>query len=127
LVTWREVGVEFELLGPLLVHRAGEVVKIGAPKQRALLIHLLLRVGQTLPVDRLIDGVWGVDPPPQARVTLRSYVSHLRRLLEGPDGEALIVTRGSGYGLQVDPESIDSVRFFTSLAATCRSSSSVSS
>jgi DNA-binding SARP family transcriptional activator len=103
--------VEFGVLGPLLITRDGHTVEIGAPKQRVLLIHLLLRVGETVPLDRLIDGLWGQDPPPQARATLRSYVSHLRRTLEGADGRELIVTRGSGYGLQVDPESVDAVRF----------------
>jgi len=102
--------VEFGLLGPLLVRIDGTTVELGAPQQRALLIHLLVRVGQTVSVDRLIDALWEHDPPPQARTTLRSYVSSVRRAL-AVTGESLVVTRGSGYGLQVDPDTVDAVRF----------------
>jgi DNA-binding SARP family transcriptional activator len=103
--------VEFGLLGPLLIRSAAGPVEIGAPKQRALLICLLLRAGRTVPVDRLIDALWGDEPPAQARITLRSYVSNLRRALGSPDAEPFIVTRGNGYSAQVDPDSIDAVRF----------------
>jgi DNA-binding SARP family transcriptional activator len=103
--------VEFGLLGPLLIRSAAGPVEIGAPKQRALLICLLLRAGRTVPVDRLIDALWGDEPPAQARITLRSYVSNLRRALGSPDAEPFIVTSGNGYSAQVDPESIDAVRF----------------
>jgi DNA-binding SARP family transcriptional activator len=102
--------MDFGVLGPLLVRHGGTPLEIGALKQRAVLIHLLLRVGQTVSVDRLIDALWGEDPPPQARVTLRSYVSSLRRVLD-TDGEPVIVTRANGYGLQVPPEAVDAVRF----------------
>jgi DNA-binding SARP family transcriptional activator len=105
------VGVEFGLLGPLLIRGATGPVEIGAAKQRALLICLLLRPGRTVPVDRLIDALWGDDPPAQARITLRSYVSNLRRALGAPGAEPFIVTSGNGYSAQVDPASIDAVRF----------------
>jgi DNA-binding SARP family transcriptional activator len=112
--------VEFRILGPLEVRRDGEVVAIGAAKQRALLVHLLLRVGHVVPVERLIDGLWGDDPPAQARVTVRSYVSHLRRALEGEDrGQPIVLTRANGYVLDVDPSSVDAVRF-EQLAAAAR-------
>lgn len=102
--------MEFAVLGPLVVRRAGTAVEVGPRKQRALLIHLVLRAGLTVPVDHLIDALWGEDPPPQARVTLRAYVSNLRRALH--DGEDdVIVTRSSGYSLQVDPSAVDAVRF----------------
>jgi DNA-binding SARP family transcriptional activator len=103
--------MDFGILGPLMVRSEGAAVEIGAPKQRALLICLLLRLGHTVPVDRLIDDLWEEDPPPQARVTLRSYVSSLRRLLEGAGEGPVIVTRGTGYGLQVEPDAVEAVRF----------------
>ena len=103
--------MEFGVLGPLLVRAGGGPLEIGARKQRALLIHLLLRVGETVPVDRLIDALWDEDPPPQARITLRSYVSSLRRVLDAAGEGTVIVTRGTGYGLEVPPESVDAVRF----------------
>jgi DNA-binding SARP family transcriptional activator len=112
--------VEFRILGPLEVRRDGEVVAIGAAKQRALLVHLLLRVGRVVPVERLIDGLWGEDPPAQARATVRSYVSHLRRALEGTDRrQPIVLTRANGYVLGVDPAAVDAVRF-ERLAAAAR-------
>lgn len=103
--------VEFGVLGPLLIRGATGPVEVGASKQRALLICLLLQAGRTVPRDRLVDALWGDDPPAQARVTLRSYVSNLRRALGAADGEPCIVTSGNGYSAQVDPASIDAVRF----------------
>ena len=103
--------MEFGVLGPLLVRGEAGPVEIGARKQRALLIHLLLRVGETVPVDKLIDALWDEDPPPQARVTLRSYVSNLRRVLESAGEGQLIATRGNGYAVDISPEAVDAVRF----------------
>ena len=105
------------MLGPLIVSGGSGPVEIGARKQRALLIHLLVRVGETVPVDRLIDALWDEDPPPQARITLRSYVSSLRRVLEGAGEGQVIATRGNGYGLDVPPDSVDAVRFARLVAA----------
>lgn len=99
------------MLGPLTIRIDAKTVDLGALKQRALLIHLLLRVGETVSVDRLVDALWEHDPPPQARATLRSYVSSLRRALVTAGKESVVVTQGSGYGLQVDADAIDAVRF----------------
>lgn len=103
--------MEFGLLGPLWIRGQAGEIELGAPKQRALLIALLLRVGHSVPVDRLIDALWEDAPPGQARVTLRSYVSNLRRVFERPEGDPIIVTSGNGYSIQVEPEAIDAVRF----------------
>ena len=61
--------VEFRVLGPLEVASGGEPLALGGAKQRAVLAVLLLRAGEVVPVERLIDEVWGNDPPPSARVT----------------------------------------------------------
>ncbi|MEA3511181.1 MAG: BTAD domain-containing putative transcriptional regulator, partial [Actinomycetota bacterium] len=60
--------------------------------------------------DRLVDGVWGDDPPDAARRTVQAYISNLRKELEAirPD---TIVAHSPGYALTVDPASIDSSRF----------------
>jgi DNA-binding SARP family transcriptional activator len=51
--------MEFRLLGPLEVRDDGEVVKLGGPKQRALLGYLLLNANRAIALDRLIDALWG--------------------------------------------------------------------
>ncbi|HYO39587.1 MAG TPA: BTAD domain-containing putative transcriptional regulator [Nocardioidaceae bacterium] len=102
---------DFCILGPLRVYRDGVEVRVAARRQRALLQLLLLNVGRVVPAERLIDQLWDGAPPPQAAVTLRSYVSAVRQALGGRDevGRAL-VTRGQGYALDVPPESVDAVQ-----------------
>jgi DNA-binding SARP family transcriptional activator len=64
-----------------------------------------------VPADRLVDQLWPEEPPPQPMVSLRSYVSNLRRLLKEPGGGSVIVTRSGGYLLDLAPERIDAHRF----------------
>ena len=86
------VGVEFGILGPLTIRSDGTEVAVGAPKLRALLISLVLDVGRVVPTDRLVEDLWGEDATDQALVSLRSYVSNLRRLLPAPPERPLIVS-----------------------------------
>ena len=85
-------------------------VKLGGPKQRAVLAMLALNANTTVSVERLIDGLWGEDPPATGAKMVQQYVSQLRRLLDDDDG-GLIVTRGRGYELHVDPATVDGLRF----------------
>jgi DNA-binding SARP family transcriptional activator len=103
--------VEISVLGPVEVRRGGTAVPLGAPKLRALLLALVLDVGRVVHADRLIEQLWADEPPPQPLVSLRSYVSNLRRLLQEPDAPPVIATRAGGYVLDVPPERIDAVRF----------------
>jgi DNA-binding SARP family transcriptional activator len=102
-----EVSVRAALLGPLEVTREGERVEPTSPKQRALLIDLLIHRGQVLGRDRLIDDLWGDDPPTTAPGVLQNYVSQLRRAL----GADAVRTVGSGYaagdGLLVDVDELE--------------------
>ena len=70
---------EFRLLGPLEVDAAGVAVALGGPKQRALLAYLLLQPGRVVPDERLIDELWGNDPPATARNAAASRNDHLER------------------------------------------------
>ena len=105
---------EFYVLGPLRVVVDDIEVSIAARRQRALLVLLLMSVGRVVPAERLIEQLWDGAPPPQAAVTLRSYVSNLRQALGGRArlGSAL-VTRGQGYCLEVPPMCVDAVRLAT--------------
>jgi DNA-binding SARP family transcriptional activator len=109
--------VEFAVLGPLEVRVEGRPVQVRGKRQRALLAALLLRPGTVVPVDRLIDEVFGDVPPGQARNALQTYVARLRSAL-GP-AAGLIVTRPPGYLLDAPREAVDAERF-TELAASAR-------
>jgi DNA-binding SARP family transcriptional activator len=99
--------VEFRILGPLQVMRDGTAIEPGSPKQRGLLANLVVNHGRAVPRDRLIEDLWGGSPPATGLGVLQNYVSQLRKVL----GADVVVTRGVGYVLDVDPEAIDSVRF----------------
>jgi DNA-binding SARP family transcriptional activator len=99
-------ALEFRILGPLEAVLGGRPLAIGAGKQSALLALLLLSANRTVPVDAIVDGLWGEDVPESARKMVQMYVSRLRREL--PDG--ILVTQPSGYRLVVDPAALDLTR-----------------
>ena len=66
--------MEFRILGPLEVLAAGgRSVPLGGPKQRALLAVLLVHVNQVISTDRLIDELWGGQPPQAALNVVQTY------------------------------------------------------
>ena len=83
------------------------LIQLGGQKQRALLAALLVRVGEVVSTDRLIDDLWGEEPPRTAATSLQNFVSQLRKLL-GPE---VLVTRPPGYALDVEREAVDAARF----------------
>jgi DNA-binding SARP family transcriptional activator len=100
---------DFRILGPLEVAEDGQLVSLTGARQRALLAILLLHVGEAVSTDRLIDELWGEDPPEAGATALRVRISQLRRAL-GPAGE-LLVTRPPGYAMALAPEQLDLGRF----------------
>jgi DNA-binding SARP family transcriptional activator/tetratricopeptide (TPR) repeat protein len=103
--------VELRVLGPVAVVSGGSVVAVGAPAQCAVLAALAVDAGRLVPVEVLVDRVWGSAPPPRARRTLHTYLTRVRRLLE-PGGEvARLVHRSGGYVLEVDADRVDVHRF----------------
>ena len=97
----------FSLLGPLAITVDGGPIELSGQKRRTLLAALLLRAGEVVPRDNLIDALWGEDPPDTARNTLQVYVSQVRKLL--PDG--LLETTANGYRLAVEPDAVDVFEF----------------
>ncbi|MFJ8440440.1 BTAD domain-containing putative transcriptional regulator [Kitasatospora griseola] len=107
--------VRITVLGALTAQVAGDAVRLGGPRQRAVLARLLVARGAAVSAERLIDDLWDGDPPAKAAVSLQAYVSNLRRLLEparGPRQESrLLVSFGRGYALrEVD---VDAAEFET--------------
>src|SRR6266487_5838394 len=75
--------MRFLVLGPLEVAKsAGEPLPIAGSKERTILACLIARAGRVVPVDDLIEELWGDDPPRAPERTLVSYVSRLRRELQ---------------------------------------------
>ncbi len=100
--------MEFRVLGDLEVRHDGETLPLGAHQQRAVLAILLLQAGQVVSADRVIDALWGDQPPPRAAKTVQVYVSRLRKVLATvAPADDPIVTRDHGYLLRVDSEQVD--------------------
>jgi DNA-binding SARP family transcriptional activator len=102
--------VEFGLLGPLLVRAGERSIPISAGKQRVLLAALLLAVNQAVSIDKLAEALWQGSPPETARVTLQNYIMRLRHTL-GPTGYERIVSRPSGYLIEVHRGELDVAQF----------------
>jgi len=100
-------GLRFTVLGPVQVLVDGEPVTIGSPGARALLLLLVLHANQVVSVDRIVDGMWGDDPPATARTIVHGYVSRLRRVLEPHATGAQLLTQAPGYELRVDESRVD--------------------
>jgi DNA-binding SARP family transcriptional activator len=101
-------ALDFRILGPLEVVERNRALTLGGSRQRTLLAVLLTRANQVVSADRLIDEVWGEQPPGNAANALHYHVSRLRKAL-GPD--APIVTRDPGYLIRVGPDELDLLRF----------------
>jgi DNA-binding SARP family transcriptional activator len=99
--------VEYRILGPLKVVGADAPIPIPAGKTRALLQLLLLSANEVVPTGRLVDGLWGDDPPPSAEHAIEVYVSNLRHAL-GPDA---ISTGPGGYAVRLGANELDLHRF----------------
>jgi predicted ATPase/DNA-binding SARP family transcriptional activator len=99
--------IEFRVLGPVAAAGDDGPLTLGAPKQRALLASLLLNANTVVPRDRLVDVLWGTEPPQSAVSSLQVYVHGLRKVL-GPER---IERHGAGYRLQLEPEELDLARF----------------
>ncbi|GGP05135.1 winged helix-turn-helix domain-containing protein [Nonomuraea glycinis] len=109
--------MRFGVLGPLAVWTdAGEPVTIPGTKVRALLADLLVHEGHPVSADRLIDDLWGDDPPGNPTGALQVRVSQLRKALEDaePGGKNLVVSKPPGYLLRTTD--LDAARFADLLA-----------
>ncbi|MBO0829849.1 MAG: winged helix-turn-helix domain-containing protein [Streptosporangiales bacterium] len=103
--------LRFQLLGPIEVHRGGENVPLRGAQPRCVLAMLLLSAGTTTSAERLVDAVWGDDPPREPRNMLQVHVSRLRGALAGDPTVELSTVGRHGYRLDVPAESVDLYRF----------------
>jgi DNA-binding SARP family transcriptional activator len=114
-------SLEFRILGPLEVLSDGVSIRIGGPKQRALLALLLSSANQVVSRDRLIDELLADHTPEAAEGALRVHVFRLRKVLAPHDREPRLVARPPGYLLRVEPGELD-LHTFEQLVAEGRSS-----
>ncbi|PWV45681.1 AfsR/SARP family transcriptional regulator [Nocardiopsis sp. L17-MgMaSL7] len=100
-------GIRYRLLGPVEALIGEGSVDIGGRKRRTVLAALLLQPNTVVPDERLIDLVWGEDPPRSARSQIHGHVHELRKRL----GADTIVRQSFGYRLLVGAEAVDVALF----------------
>jgi predicted ATPase/DNA-binding SARP family transcriptional activator len=97
--------LEIQLLGPFEVFVAGCPAEVTGPKRHALLALLALRGGRMVPVEVLVDALWGAQVPSAPRNALQHHVSRLRAAL----GAESIAAAPDGYALA--GATVDALRF----------------
>jgi SARP family transcriptional regulator, regulator of embCAB operon len=114
--------VGFGVLGPLLMTVGGTPVSLGSRKQRAVLAMLVINRNRAVGSEALIDAAWGQWAPQEARASLHTYVSNLRRLLNsaGVDGRTMLAAVPPGYRLSVPDIDCDIGRFVIEKTAGIR-------
>ncbi len=90
--------MEFEVLGPLRVRSEAGAPELRVRAQHGLLAVLLTSPNVAISDDRLIDELWGEDPPASARHVLQVYASELRGILGQAEGPR-VVRDGNGRWL----------------------------
>ena len=100
--------MDFRILGPLEVVEQGRVLPLGGARQRTLLALLLTHANEIVSADRLVDELWGPQPPRTAGNTLQYHVSQLRKALAPRDA---IVTQEPGYLIRIGQDELDLLRF----------------
>lgn len=103
--------MDYRLLGPVEVRRAGNATSLGGPRRQAVLAALLFRANSVASISYLTDAVWE-KPPAAPESNLRTYVAALRRVLHDPsERDDRVETRLGGYLLRVRPGELDVVTF----------------
>ena len=98
------MGVAIRLLGGVGAEFDGRPAALGHTRQQHVFAALAIDVNGVVPVDELVERVWGGRPPQRATGTLQSYITRLRNALP----ELAIVRRSGGYVLLVaDPLVVD--------------------
>jgi DNA-binding SARP family transcriptional activator/tetratricopeptide (TPR) repeat protein len=119
--------VEVRVLGTVEVQVGDSTLNLAKRQHRLILGILSLEPNRPIRIDRLIDLLWGDDPPQQARSVIYSRISELRAALNKANGTATeggqLLTVGSSYLLQIAPELVDAHKF-RMLLATARGSGS---
>ena len=103
--------VRIEVLGRVRVWRGDQELRVGPPRQQAVLSVLALRANHAVSRDEIVDAVWGDRPPASAVNGVHLYIGALRQILEPErrrgDTRRLLAGIRSGYLLRLEPGQLD--------------------
>lgn len=101
--------MEIAVLGSLSLTHEGRQIVIDGGRAQSLFIALLVRGGEVVTTDALVEHLWGDRPPSSATASVQAYVSRLRRDLR-PTG-LQVPSRKPGYRLDLASHVVDAARF----------------
>jgi predicted ATPase/DNA-binding SARP family transcriptional activator len=104
-------AVAVRLLGSVSITGPAGPARLVGARQRTICAALAVRVGTVVARTRLIDAVWGDDPPPTADKTLNSHIARLRQALAAAGLPDALTTQAPGYVLRLEPGQVDARRF----------------
>lgn len=106
--------MRIKLLGPMDVEVAGRSLDVGPRQRRLVLAALAVDAGSPVPIDALIERVWGQDTPDAPRSALYAHIARLRHFLtraaraeESAAKPVPLVKGAQGYVLQIDHRDVD--------------------
>ena len=102
--------MRFKVLGPLEVEGDDGPVPIVGQRPRALLTALLLQPNAVVSTERLVDALWGEDPPEAPANALQQVVTRLRARL-GDGASCLVHGARRIPGRSSRPEALDAEQF----------------
>jgi predicted ATPase/DNA-binding SARP family transcriptional activator len=102
-------------LGPLEVSVGDSREPIRGRRPAAILTLLAIHANQLVPVDSVVDAVWGGEPSAGASSTLDSHVFRLRKQLEPGRvtgaAPSVLLKQDDGFRLRIAADELDSSRF----------------
>ncbi len=100
--------MEFRILGPVeALDHDGRPLALPRGRPRALLALLLVNPAEAVPVDRVIEELWGDKLPANPHNAAQGVASRLRRAI----GTEVVLSEAGGYRLLLAPGERDSDRF----------------
>ncbi|MEV6982018.1 BTAD domain-containing putative transcriptional regulator [Sphaerisporangium sp. NPDC051017] len=103
--------MEFGILGALEASVAGRRLDLGGIRQQIVLGVLLLDANRVVTIGRLMEAIYGDEPPTTARAQVQICISSLRRLFAASGSPDIISTQSLGYAIRVAADEIDAQRF----------------
>ncbi|GAB3897849.1 hypothetical protein GCM10029964_081380 [Kibdelosporangium lantanae] len=91
----------------------GREIAVARGKLTALLLVLAANRGKMVTLSRLVQALWGYEPPRTSTASLHNYVSSLRSVLADacPGGQHRLRLIADGYQLDLEPHECDLLEF----------------
>jgi DNA-binding SARP family transcriptional activator len=104
--------MEFGILGPLTVRAGAAPLPLRGAREEKLLAALLLEPNRSVRTDRLIEAVWGDNPPATGRQQVHNTLAAMRRRFMAAGAPADLLSRTSaGFVVNVAESSLDATHF----------------